>query len=219
MHESHRPGRSLTRAGPRAHAVAFDHDPSSILYDLRNPQSSIPALGHLPVCCLHRRHHCTQRSSSSYPKVSHVLPPDGKLILYQHSSLKQFIINNLAPQIPSIVLPRPNFAYVIQAIQVLDILQLDVTYYNLGLEYRNQVSYSSNFPFILIDLVTRPSHTIDQVTVDAANAILKHCVGIKCATITPDEERVKKFHLKEMCTTQLHITICGSFIFAYCWDG
>jgi isocitrate dehydrogenase len=34
--------------------------------------------------------------------------------------------------------------------------------------------------------------------VDAANAILEHHVGIKCATITPDEERVKEFHLKEM---------------------
>jgi hypothetical protein len=42
------------------------------------------------------------------------------------------------------------------------------------------------------------SQTNDQVTVDAANAILKHSVGIKCATITPDEERVKEFHLKEM---------------------
>lgn len=36
------------------------------------------------------------------------------------------------------------------------------------------------------------------MTVDAANAILDHHVGIKCATITPDEERVKEFHLKEM---------------------
>ena len=42
---------------------------------------------------------------------------------------------------------------------------------------------------------TRPS---DQVTIDAAHAIKKHGVGIKCATITPDEARVKEFHLKEM---------------------
>jgi isocitrate dehydrogenase len=36
------------------------------------------------------------------------------------------------------------------------------------------------------------------VTVDAANAILEHKVGIKCATITPDEARVKEFNLKQM---------------------
>jgi len=42
------------------------------------------------------------------------------------------------------------------------------------------------------------SQTNDQITVDAANAIIEHKVGIKCATITPDEERVKEFHLKEM---------------------
>jgi isocitrate dehydrogenase len=40
--------------------------------------------------------------------------------------------------------------------------------------------------------------TNDQVTIDAANAILKHSVGIKCATITPDEARVEEFKLKEM---------------------
>lgn len=40
--------------------------------------------------------------------------------------------------------------------------------------------------------------TNDQVTIDAANAILKHNVGIKCATITPDEQRVKEFNLKKM---------------------
>ena len=51
-------------------------------------------------------------------------------------------------------------------------------YYDLGLVHRDA--------------------TDDQVTVDAANAILKHNVGIKCATITPDEERVKEFKLKRM---------------------
>ena len=42
------------------------------------------------------------------------------------------------------------------------------------------------------------SQTDDKVTVEAAEAILKHKVGIKCATITPDEARVKEFKLKEM---------------------
>ena len=51
-------------------------------------------------------------------------------------------------------------------------------YYDLGIEYRDK--------------------TADQVTIDAANAIRKHGVGVKCATITPDEARVKEFNLKEM---------------------
>lgn len=61
---------------------------------------------------------------------------------------------------------------------ILPYLELDIKYYDLGLEYRDQ--------------------TNDQVTVDAANAILKYSVGIKCATITPDEARVEEFKLKEM---------------------
>ncbi|KAH9903176.1 isocitrate dehydrogenase [Cubamyces lactineus] len=61
---------------------------------------------------------------------------------------------------------------------ILPYLQLDIKYYDLGLEYRDA--------------------TNDQVTVDAAEAILKHKVGIKCATITPDEARVKEFNLKQM---------------------
>ncbi|GLB39968.1 putative isocitrate and isopropylmalate dehydrogenases family protein [Lyophyllum shimeji] len=61
---------------------------------------------------------------------------------------------------------------------ILPYLQLDIKYFDLGLEARDQ--------------------TNDQVTVDAAHAILKHSVGIKCATITPDEARVEEFKLKEM---------------------
>ncbi|EPQ51760.1 isocitrate dehydrogenase NADP-dependent [Gloeophyllum trabeum ATCC 11539] len=61
---------------------------------------------------------------------------------------------------------------------ILPYLELDIKYYDLGLEYRDA--------------------TNDQVTVDAANAILEHKVGIKCATITPDEARVKEFNLKQM---------------------
>lgn len=61
---------------------------------------------------------------------------------------------------------------------ILPYLELDIKYYDLGMEYRDQ--------------------TNDQVTVDAANAIKQYGVGIKCATITPDEERVKEFGLKQM---------------------
>jgi isocitrate dehydrogenase len=61
---------------------------------------------------------------------------------------------------------------------ILPHLDVDLEYYDLGMEYRDE--------------------TDDQVTVDAANAIKKHHVGVKCATITPDEARVKEFGLKEM---------------------
>ena len=61
---------------------------------------------------------------------------------------------------------------------ILPYLELDIKYYDLGIEHRDQ--------------------TNDQVTIDAANAIRQIGVGIKCATITPDEARVKEFHLKQM---------------------
>src|SRR6478672_5881970 len=61
---------------------------------------------------------------------------------------------------------------------ILPYLDLDIKYYDLGVEYRDQ--------------------TNDQVTVDSANAIRQYGVGIKCATITPDEARVKEFNLKQM---------------------
>src|SRR5665811_1502730 len=61
---------------------------------------------------------------------------------------------------------------------ILPYLDLDIKYYDLSIENR--------------DL------TDDQVTIDAANAINKYNVGIKCATITPDEARVEEFGLKKM---------------------
>ena len=57
-------------------------------------------------------------------------------------------------------------------------LDIDLKYFDLGIEYRDE--------------------TDDQVTVDAANAIREHGVGVKCATITPDEARVEEFGLKKM---------------------
>jgi isocitrate dehydrogenase len=57
-------------------------------------------------------------------------------------------------------------------------LDLDIKYYDLGVKSRDKTS--------------------DQITIDSANAINKYGVGIKCATITPDEERVKEFNLKKM---------------------
>src|SRR3954469_23151604 len=61
---------------------------------------------------------------------------------------------------------------------ILPYLDVDLRYYDLGIEHRDA--------------------TDDQVTIDSANAIKKHGVGVKCATITPDEARVEEFGLKKM---------------------
>ena len=61
---------------------------------------------------------------------------------------------------------------------ILPYLQLDIKYFDLGIQHRDD--------------------TNDQVTIDSAHAIKEFGVGIKCATITPDEERVKEFNLKQM---------------------
>jgi len=61
---------------------------------------------------------------------------------------------------------------------ILPFVDIDIKYYDLGMENRDK--------------------TDDKVTVEAAEAIKKYQVGIKCATITPDEARVKEFNLKQM---------------------
>ena len=61
---------------------------------------------------------------------------------------------------------------------ILDYLDLDIVYFDLGITSRDK--------------------TDDQITIDAANAIKKYNVGIKCATITPDEQRVEEFSLSRM---------------------
>jgi len=61
---------------------------------------------------------------------------------------------------------------------ILPYLDVDLKYYDLGIEERDR--------------------TDDQITIDAANAIKEHGVGVKCATITPDEARVEEFGLKQM---------------------
>jgi len=61
---------------------------------------------------------------------------------------------------------------------ILPYLDIDLKYYDLGIEVRDE--------------------TNDQITVDAANAIKQYGVGVKCATITPDEARVEEFGLKQM---------------------
>ena len=61
---------------------------------------------------------------------------------------------------------------------ILPYLDLDLRYFDLSIQKRDETS--------------------DQITVDAANAIKEYGVGVKCATITPDEARVDEFGLKEM---------------------
>jgi isocitrate dehydrogenase len=61
---------------------------------------------------------------------------------------------------------------------IIPYLELDIKYFDLGIQSRDE--------------------TNDQITIDAANAIRQFGVGIKCATITPDETRVEEFHLKQM---------------------
>ncbi|MDT4891268.1 MAG: isocitrate dehydrogenase, partial [Pseudonocardiales bacterium] len=61
---------------------------------------------------------------------------------------------------------------------IIPYLDVNLDYYDLGIEHRDA--------------------TDDQVTIDAANAIKRHGVGVKCATITPDEARVEEFGLKKM---------------------
>ena len=64
-------------------------------------------------------------------------------------------------------------------------LDIELLYYDLGLPYRDE--------------------TNDQVTIDAAHAIIKHNVGVKCATITPDEARVEEFKLKRSMLSHLYL--------------
>ena len=61
---------------------------------------------------------------------------------------------------------------------ILPYLEIDLEYYDLSVEKRDE--------------------TNDQITIDSADAIARHGAGVKCATITPDEDRVVEFNLKEM---------------------
>ena len=61
---------------------------------------------------------------------------------------------------------------------ILPYLDIDLKYFDLGVEHRDR--------------------TADQVTIDSANATRQYGVAVKCATITPDEARVKEFNLKQM---------------------
>jgi len=91
--------------------------------------------------------------------------------------MKKIKVNNPVVELDGDEMTRIIWAFIREKL-ILAYLELDIKYYDLGVENRNNTS--------------------DQITIDAAHAIRKHGVGIKCATITPDEARVEEFGLKEM---------------------
>lgn len=91
--------------------------------------------------------------------------------------MKKIKVANPVVELDGDEMTRIIWAFIKQKL-ILPYLDIDIKYFDLGIEYRDK--------------------TGDQVTVDAAEAIKKYNVGIKCATITPDEARVKEFNLKQM---------------------
>ncbi|MCO5144347.1 MAG: NADP-dependent isocitrate dehydrogenase [Oligoflexia bacterium] len=91
--------------------------------------------------------------------------------------MKKIVVKNPVVELDGDEMTRVIWAFIKNKL-ILPYLELPIEYYDLGIEYRDQ--------------------TEDKVTVEAANAIKKHQVGIKCATITPDEARVEEFKLKKM---------------------
>ncbi len=91
--------------------------------------------------------------------------------------MKKIKVSNPIVELDGDEMTRIIWAFIKEQL-ILPYLELDIKYYDLGIENRNT--------------------TNDKVTIEAANAIKKYNVGIKCATITPDEERVIEFDLKKM---------------------
>jgi len=91
--------------------------------------------------------------------------------------VKKIIVKNPVVELDGDEMTRIIWSFIKQKL-ILPYLELDIKYFDLGVEHRDK--------------------TGDQVTIESAEAIKKYGVGIKCATITPDEERVKEFKLKQM---------------------
>src|SRR3989344_2899002 len=91
--------------------------------------------------------------------------------------MQKIKVKNPVVELDGDEMTRIIWAFIKQKL-ILPYLELDIKYFDLGIENRDK--------------------TNDQVTVDSANAIKQYGVGIKCATITPDEARVKEFKLKKM---------------------
>lgn len=91
--------------------------------------------------------------------------------------MKKIVVKNPVVELDGDEMTRIIWEFIKEKL-IFPYLELDVKYFDLGIEYRDK--------------------TDDQVTIDAAHAIQKYGVGIKCATITPDEARVEEFGLKNM---------------------
>jgi len=91
--------------------------------------------------------------------------------------MKKIVVKNPVVELDGDEMTRIIWKFIKEKL-IFPYLELEVKYYDLGIEYRDK--------------------TDDQVTIDAAHAIKKYGVGIKCATITPDEARVEEFGLKHM---------------------
>ncbi len=91
--------------------------------------------------------------------------------------MKKIVVKNPVVELDGDEMTRIIWQFIKDKL-ILPYLEIDLKYYDLGIEYRDK--------------------TEDKVTIDAAEAIRKYGVGVKCATITPDEERVKEFKLKQM---------------------
>ena len=91
--------------------------------------------------------------------------------------MKKIVVRNPVVELDGDEMTRIIWQFIKEKL-IFPYLELDVKYFDLGIEYRDK--------------------TLDQVTIDAAHAIKKYGVGIKCATITPDETRVEEFGLKNM---------------------
>jgi isocitrate dehydrogenase len=104
------------------------------------------------------------------------------ITLQLHLLIKQIIMDKIKVANPVVELDGDEMTRIIWRFikekLILPYIDVDIKYYDLGVEYRDE--------------------TNDQVTIDSANAIKKYGVGIKCATITPDEARVTEFNLKQM---------------------
>ena len=93
------------------------------------------------------------------------------------SSLNKITVKNPVVELDGDEMTRIIWHFIKDKL-ILPYLDVDLKYYDLSVEHRDE--------------------TDDQVTLDAARAIKQYGVGVKCATITPDEARVEEFHLKKM---------------------
>jgi len=100
-----------------------------------------------------------------------------KIFLNQKIKMAKIKVNNPVVELDGDEMTRVIWAFIKEKL-IHPYLDLDIKYFDLGMENRDA--------------------TDDKVTIEAAEAIKKYNVGIKCATITPDEERVKEFKLKQM---------------------